>query len=499
MRRSALTIVLSLIAALCYGQGVIDRSLAYKDEFRLIGAETAMSYSALSFLNDSLPTASKVQLNFNLREESQAYLPQNGDGLRLGEFKADSRRKWGKSAVRGGVSYQRGYKKNVCWNTSSDFELLYPYVLADSVGGKLQMEQYAFYGAWAGHAGDWTLGAEGNYRALHEYRDVDPRPRNISSDFKARFSAAHPFHSYLAGINLSYRKYHQSQSVSFYDRSGANTVEMHFTGLGTTFARFTSPTSNSSTRYKGHGFEASLLLQPLDGKRLYAGLSYNLTNFRRLLINQNEVPITDLLVQEVSAFSAYSWQKNVFKAALEGELSYELRQGTENIIDNGKTGIYEKLADLTMYRNRVISLDVKSALSGRLPLVFSPKLGGKVFLSEYVYPQKYMDFAYLYAGSGVSANREIGKAVCRFEAGAYYLANLHSNLKLDGIDEAIGQAYTDMFNKFSDSSLRLDLSASANRQIKKDIAAFAAIDIKYYAFVETKSSVQLGLSAGLLF
>jgi len=465
MRRSALIFLLAFVATLCYGQGVVDRSLAYKDEFKLIGSNKAISYSALSFLNDSLPSASKVQLIYNLREESQAYLPQEGDGLRQGEFKADSRRKWEKSAVRGGVSYQRGYKKNVCWNTSSDFELLYPYVLADSIGGKLQKEQYAFYGAWAGQVGEWTIGAEGNYRALHEYRDVDPRPRNISSEVKLRLSAARPFHSYLAGINLSYLKYHQSQSVSFYDRSGANTMEMHFTGLGTTFARFTSPTSNSSTRYKGHGFEAALLMQPLDGKKLYAGLSYSLTNFRRHLINQNEVPITDLLVQEVSAFSAYSWQKNAFKAALEGELSYELRQGTENIIDNGKTGIYEKLADLTMYKNRVISLDVKSALSGRLPLTFSPKLGAKVFLSEYVYPQKYMDFSYLYAGSGVSTNREIGKAVCRFEAGAYYLANLHSDLKIEDIDAVIAQAYTDMLNKFSDSCLRLDLSASATRQI----------------------------------
>jgi len=499
MKRTILITLLAFCVAPCFGQDVISRSMAYRDAFRLMGAQSALSYSSSSFLLDSLPSYSEAKINLTIEQAQQAYLPQNGNGLRQGEFTAASRHKWENSAVRGGVSYQRGSKKNVCWNTASDFELLYPYVLADSVGGNLQKEQYSFFGAWAGHAGDFILGAEGSYRALHEYRDVDPRPRNVSSDFKARVSASYPFKSYMAGFTLSYRKYHQSQSVSFYNRTGANTSEMHFTGLGTTFDRFTSPSSHSSTRYKGHGFEASALLQPMGERRLYAGLSYNLTNFRRHLINQNEVPITDLLVQKVSAFGAYSWQKNAFKAALEGELSYQLRQGDENIIDNGKTGVYEKLASLTMYKNRIVSLNIKSALSGRGPLVFTPRLGAELFLSEYAYPKKYMDFAYIYAGSGVYTLKNLAGFHCRFDAGAYYLQNIYSALSLNGIDSKIEEAYRNMFTKFSDSTFRLDLGALAERKIRGDIAVFAELNMKYYAYIATKSDIYLCLSTGLSF
>ena len=104
------------------------------------------TYTDIAILSTPWLSGTAVQAGYNWSKEKNAVMTQNGDGLSLGEFRATSLKMLDRGdAVEGGVSYQRGVKKNVLWNTTSDFELLYPYVMADTVGGNLQTEQYSFY------------------------------------------------------------------------------------------------------------------------------------------------------------------------------------------------------------------------------------------------------------------------------------------------------------------------------------------------------------------
>ncbi|MBQ2091016.1 MAG: hypothetical protein II466_05375 [Bacteroidales bacterium] len=297
---------------------------------------------------------------YNFSRQGKAVFTQNGKGLDMGEFKASSLKFLRKDrAVKGSVSYQRGVKKDVCWNTSSDYELLYPYVMADTVGGKLQMEQYAFAGAYAGSIGEWKYGIGGSYRALHEYRQTDPRPRNITSDLSLRLSAGRVFGHYILSASASYRRYHQLQSVTFLSPKGANTAEFHLTGLGTHYARLAGTGTLTNLRFRGNGFSTAIQLQKDTAEGLSASAEYSQFQYVRHLPNQNEVPYSKLLTQNVNAFAAYRGRiggKLLYGLRL--NLGYELRQGDEAIIPNTIASGAEGLKYLTLYRNRMPSAEL---------------------------------------------------------------------------------------------------------------------------------------------
>lgn len=72
-----------------------------------------------------------------------------------------------------------GKQYQVSWNSSSDYDLLNPYILADTLGGDTHCERYGFQGGYAVSKGKFQLGIEAIFRAEHEYRNVDPRMRGI--------------------------------------------------------------------------------------------------------------------------------------------------------------------------------------------------------------------------------------------------------------------------------------------------------------------------------
>ncbi|MCD8317749.1 MAG: hypothetical protein LUC45_02320 [Paraprevotella sp.] len=104
------------------------------------------------------------------------------------------------TTVWGEASYRNGKRRAVKWNSTADYLLLYPYVMADSVGGDLTCEQYTFDGGWAWQNGRFAIGAEVSFRAEHEYRTIDPRPRSIVTELNALVGASYRWKSYTWGV-----------------------------------------------------------------------------------------------------------------------------------------------------------------------------------------------------------------------------------------------------------------------------------------------------------
>ena len=73
-------------------------------------------------------------------------LLQSGNGEKSIGFQADSYIRKKNYCLWGNALYRNGRVKNLKWNETSDWELLYPYLLADSVGGDLSKEIYSFTG-----------------------------------------------------------------------------------------------------------------------------------------------------------------------------------------------------------------------------------------------------------------------------------------------------------------------------------------------------------------
>ena len=113
----------------------------------------------------------------------------------------------------------RGNRRNVRWNSTADYLLLYPYIVADSVGGDLTTEEYAFGGGYARRIGRFDIALRGDYRAAQEYRQVDPRPHNVVSDFTVRLGAGMELGRSVLILDLRGRLYKQNSRISFFNET----------------------------------------------------------------------------------------------------------------------------------------------------------------------------------------------------------------------------------------------------------------------------------------
>lgn len=158
-----------------------------------------------------------IGLSGSYRQEDEAVVSQVGRGNRYAAFDAQSYIRRGKNTVWGGAGYRLGRTMHTEWNENADFELLYPYVWADSVGGNLISERYAFAGGFAREFGRVAWGIYADYRAEIEYRTVDPRPKSVVSDLNLSTGATLSLgECYRLGTSVNLRVYRQKSSMSFY-------------------------------------------------------------------------------------------------------------------------------------------------------------------------------------------------------------------------------------------------------------------------------------------
>ena len=215
----------------------------------------------------------QASVGFALRSEEVAERMAAGDGEVSGSFAAESyRRLRHGGAVWGEAGYSRGTVRNVVWRSSADYDVVFPYITADSIGGDLFSEEYTFGGGYGRRGRRAAWGIEGGVRALHEWRTVDPRPRSIAIDLDFRAGAALRAGRYMAGASFAAKVYKQTGDVDFYNPLGVK-GEYHLSGLGAHFARFTGVDAGSL--YRGGGYAAMLTLAPADaGEGLYLSLEY---------------------------------------------------------------------------------------------------------------------------------------------------------------------------------------------------------------------------------
>ena len=174
---SFLTIALFLLPAL---QGAerdslsLLRTIAEYEALPAKWIETVYTNPATQYYQHCT-SLTRISLNGVYGKEDEAALLQAGDGYLKGAADVSS---WIKLSDRtrlwGNARYTTGKETGVVWNETADFELLYPYVMADSIGGDLSLQEYAFTGGYSGRAGKFTWGIEGSYRAALEYR-LGPR------------------------------------------------------------------------------------------------------------------------------------------------------------------------------------------------------------------------------------------------------------------------------------------------------------------------------------
>ena len=149
-------------------KGIFDRMLR-NSEWKHNAPETVYANPAMMSGRYAC-TLNELQAGWYSRREQQAIVTQEGNGESVGFASANAYIRKGKNDIWGKAAYTNGVRRNVGYNETSDYRLLYPYVTADLIGGSSKEESYSFGGGFAHRTGEFTLAASAGYRALLAYR-----------------------------------------------------------------------------------------------------------------------------------------------------------------------------------------------------------------------------------------------------------------------------------------------------------------------------------------
>ena len=457
--------------------GILRRAELHTAPVVELGAP-AYEHSPAAMLYRYPVSLSEVYLQGDLRKEDRPILQPEGDGALAGSFHADSYLRLDeRSAVTAGATYARGRIDNVRWNSTADYRLLRPYVTADSVGGDLSTEEYTFHGAYMRRDGRISYGLGADYRARHEYRQVDPRPHNIVNELSATAGAGFATEWYVIALAARGRIYKQTQRIAFYSPRGANAVELLMLGLGSYMKRF-SGAENMENLYKAAGCGVTLSLVPAREEGWVAAVDYDRFTLDRQFSNKNNLPLGKLVTQTLSATLARRWTGTAHNGGFELNAAYELRQGFENVISAGTTDAYLVLGDFAMYRNRTLDVGAKGIVEWHRPktsCALVPQLAFFRTTADYRHPYRKIAFSTAGAGCDLLLTFHSRCGRIRTTLGGRYTAGLTLDTELSAAQIMPASLYEmlhDTADRLTADAVTLTTALRAERALKRSAALF---------------------------
>lgn len=288
---------------------------------------------------------SEVSISYDGKQSSAAINLEDGKSQNLLIVDANAYLIKGKSTIWGKADYSNGLIKQQLYNETCDTWLLYPYIMADTVGGNTSVERYHFMGGFAHNLGKWKIAAEGEYTALLAYRNIDPRPKNLTGDLRITLGASTKLSRYELGLAINGRRYKQTNELLFYNEVSTPIV-YHLTGLGNDYYRFRG--MNTDTYYDGWGAGGVLSLRgPIS-----ATAEINHIHIKKVISSLNQLPMafTGTTTQSLQiAFLKESWGIKI-------DQSYFNRRGTENIFGSAQSNIYPLISSAQQYRHEEASV-----------------------------------------------------------------------------------------------------------------------------------------------
>lgn len=436
------TIILSLIltcqsinAAKTDSLTVYDRVFANKsvieDEFfSLVYTNPAMKYAKHAY------TLNEILAGWEYQKEDRASVAQIGTGRSRGLINVDAFIQKGKSSLWGVARYLNGKQHGRTWSETSDYLVVYPYVMGDTVGGDTKAEQYYFAGGYSYRAGIMTYGAEGSYCANIEYRNADPRPKNLTGDLNVTLGLSGKISNiYTLGAAVHLRKYKQSNDLKFYNEIGVPNI-YHFTGLGTDYYRFRGAKGNSF--YKGHSFGGSMNLLPQKARAegLAATLRYDNFSFEKVITSLNELPMAS--VNEHNVKGEIAWRsscKEIHKWGAKAALLYTKRVGSENIFGEPSGNIFPLISSEEKYMNRIaagaISGVYEYSINPYVRISLIPEINYTDIKTKYAFPENKMDITRIGGDLDFRIIAKCRKWLFQGEIGAFYNVSTNHSLLLD--------------------------------------------------------------------
>ena len=262
-----------------------------------------------------------------------------------------------RTRTRGGIAtavaeYRNTVVGSLTGSETLEAPLLYPYLTSDSVGGPLNAETYRFAGSVSDTFGKLSVGIGGSYRAALEYRQTDPRPRNITGDLDIDAEAVYAL-TPTVGVGLDIRagRYRHSSQISFVNPLGGAVIQ-HLTGPETHYVRFAG--SGLSSLYSGQSYGASLSVVPLSHSIGWtAGVSCDYSSTTKQLVDLNRLPLSRIALTRHSASVGWTGQQASWLFMPYAQCRHERTRGYENIFGDATAGVYPLLSSIEMYGSSI--------------------------------------------------------------------------------------------------------------------------------------------------
>lgn len=489
--RHIITVLLMLVGLTSHAADTDSTLVEHTGLWQSVGELTRQN-PALHGVAFSTPF-SQLYLQADWQHQSQAFVPEKGDGYLLPAAHVDTYLRLNDhSTAWGHASYMSGQQYHIRWNSTSDYDLLEPYILADTVGGNTQRECYVFEGGYALQTGSWLLGAEMLFRANHEYRDVDPRMRGIANELTLRLGASHQWYNYHWALGFEGSVYKQRNTVEFYRELGV-VPEYQMTGLGTDYARFSG--DKRALQYDGGGVRLLFDVTPQQKDGLFAHLALGESRYHRMVTENYILPLTDLYTHSIEGRAGLMGPLSVYADA-----SYTKRSGDEHIIGTSATTSFPDLGVLTMYKNHRVSTSL-TALYAATRWQTKARVGYQSNRQEYAYPERRMNSAHAFAElTGMTFHKPANQMLLTY---ALTVAHRH------GLSNDLTMPFADMSPAFIEKARHTyafakadytDLQAQARCDYQlKDYGLFVSIHAGYTTCSADAHQVTSRLSLGITF
>jgi len=346
-------------------------------------------------------TFTEVSIEGIYSRNSCNILVQDGNGFM--DFKIGAKSDYNLShqaKIWGEAFYTKGVKKQVVWNEVADYLLLYPYLTADSIGGDIQRETYYFKGGYKGEHKRILWGAELSYRALQEYRNIDPRPKNTVADLHLNVTLGWLVNTqYVLSISTTGQRYKQVNTIAYYSELGQSTT-YHLTGLGTTYARFSG--TNNNVYYTGSGGGTTIDFLTRKSTGFIGSIRYQHFSFDKVLLDLNNLKMNALSENRVDIRAGYmgtNW--NIYT-----ELIQKKRMSKEFLYGDAANNTYPLIANANMYisNNKVADLIGNYQWNMKSGGIFNikPTIGYDWLICTYQDPKRILETHHLKSGLSIN-------------------------------------------------------------------------------------------------
>lgn len=442
-----------------------------------------------------------LRLGWQHRSSSSPERLEEGSGMNRGFANIDAYLHKGKGTIYGSAAYSNGTAHDLQYCETADFETVYPYVMADTVGGCSKRERYFFRGGFSWPVGRFLIGAEGQYAALMEYRTRDPRPKNVSGDLRAKVGAAYRFSSgYLLGAALTAGKYKQTNELEIYNEVQMPTV-YHLTGLGNDYYRFRG--DYMDTYYKGYNVGGMLTFSHKDNRGLFAHMAYSYGNMDKIISSLNQLPMTTLDRYEMDGALGYTGTcgRDAYGVSLDGR--WQQRNGTENIFGSAQDNIYPQIAkaeqfSLTAWQTSLRATWQRNAAHSGLAATVAAAWSG--YKERYDEPRRQLKANAFTPSLTLDGHAAMGKVLLTAQAAMAYSWTSGNELTLpDGLaSSALLTPTLSHYDYLSSNRLATRMNIEAGYNAGR-LMPFIRLDWHYAHYKQHEHANRLELAAGIRF